>query len=109
MDETTIGIIGVVIALGLLVAVAYFLQNRSRTHGNLFTGKPSLTGRIIAIVIGLPLVGISAYEFLTQPLFHPVLGIVGIACLLYGVGINSFMKVIQGEKSTKDTIDTKQE
>ena len=106
MDETTVGIIGTIVALGLLFGIAAFLQNRSQRKGNLFTGKPSMVGRVIAIIIGLALVGFTAYQFFALPEFTPVVGLVGVACLLYGFGANVWMKVIQGDRSGQGTDKT---
>lgn len=109
MDETTIGIIGTIAVLALLFGVASYLQNRSKRKGNLFTGKPSMLGRVIAILIGFGFLGVTVMELLTQPVFHPVLGLIGAACLLYGFGINALMNTIQGGSSKQKSTDTKPE
>jgi hypothetical protein len=98
MDETTIGIIGTVVALGLLVAAAAFLERRGKTKGALFTGKPTAASRIVALILGLALMGLAWYQFLEQsssPLCDATFPLAGIACLLYAIGINDLMRYIQ--------------
>jgi hypothetical protein len=39
MSETTIGVIGVIVILGLLIGVAWALDRRRKAEGDLFTGS----------------------------------------------------------------------
>ncbi len=105
MDNTTIAILGTILILGVLVGVASALDKRSKTKGNLFTGKPSGTTRIIAILLGLLFGGIFVAEALWSSVVHIVPPILAIALLGYAFGAEKLIKDIQGSREIPNAQD----
>jgi hypothetical protein len=97
MSDTTIAVLGVGLVLGILIVVASALDKRSKTKGNLFTGKPSRTMRVIAILLGLLFGGIFVAELLWSMVIHIWPPIVAVALLGYGFGAEKLMNTIQGK------------
>jgi hypothetical protein len=98
MSDTTIAVLGVILVLAVLIAVASALDKRSKTKGNLFTGKPSRTTRIIAILLGLLFGGIFVAELLWYTVIHIWPPILAVALLGYGFGAEKLINTIQGKK-----------
>jgi hypothetical protein len=95
MSETTIGVIGVIVVLGILIGVAWALDRRSKTKGNLFTGKPTRTMRIIAFLLGLIFGGIFIGELLGSERVHLLPPILAVAALGYSFGAEKLMRILQ--------------
>ena len=94
MDETTLGIIGSLAAIGLLVAAAAFMDHRVRTRGGLFEGRLSLAGRLMALLTGLGLIAI------TFVLSNNGFGVrisfaaAGLMCLGYAIGLEGAAEML---------------
>ena len=95
MSETTIGVLGVIVVLGILIGVASVLDRRSKTKGNLFTGKPTGTMRIIALLLGLVFGGIFIAELLWSESIHLLPPILAVALLGYSFGAEKLMRTLQ--------------
>lgn len=95
MSETTFGILGVIVVLGILFGVAWALDRRSKTQGNLFSGPPTRTMRIIAFLLGLIFGGIFIGELLGSERIHLLPPIIAIAAFGYSFGAEKLMRRLQ--------------
>ena len=90
----------VVIVLVVFVGIVYALDRRTRTKGFLFTGTPTPTTRIIALLLGLVLGGFFAVEFFMSEKIHCLFPILAIALLGYALGSTWLLRKLQGERET---------
>jgi hypothetical protein len=79
-------------AFAVVGGVAYFLQNRAKREGNLFTQPASRSTRIFAFLVGLLFAGFFVLEILSADRFHIFLPILAVALFAYSLGFNRMIE-----------------
>jgi hypothetical protein len=103
MSETTLGILGVIVVLGILFGVAWALDRRRKTEGDLFTGKSTRTLRIIAFLLGLIFGGVFIADLLgPDGKARRLYLIIAIAAFAYTLGADTLMRRLQKSKDQSD-------
>lgn len=95
MYEIITIILGLAGMFAIVGGVAYFLQNRSKKEGNLFTQPVSLKTRIIAFILGLVFAGFFLLEIIYEDHFHIVMPFLAVLLFAYGLGFNKFIETVQ--------------
>ena len=88
-------VLGLIIMFAIVGGVAYFLENRAKKKGNLFTQPASLTSRIVAFLLGLIFAGSFVVEILYTDRFHVVIPILAVLLIAYSLGFNRLIATIQ--------------
>jgi uncharacterized membrane protein AbrB (regulator of aidB expression) len=107
VDEVTL----VVIILVVFVGIVVYLDRRSKSKGSLFTGKPTMGMRILALLLGIVCGGVFVVELLASERFHLIFPILAIAGIAYGLGATALLKGLQqasGEEQQDDAIEPHQ-
>ncbi len=87
-----------VVAIGILIGAASYLEQRAKKKGNLFSGRASPPARIIAFIFGIAFGGLTIYEALSFNEYQVVFPILALACFAYSLGWNNLMDSIQKPK-----------
>jgi drug/metabolite transporter (DMT)-like permease len=87
-----LGLVGMFIIVG---GIAYFLQNRAKKQGNLFTQPASPGTRIVAFISGLIFAVFFLLEILFEDRFHFVMPFLAILLFAYSLGFNRFIEAVQ--------------
>ena len=95
MNDLAMVIGGLFVGVLVIYIIANFLQRKSKEEGNLFTGPPSPTMRVIAFIFGLLFGGIFLLQVLFSNRFLIVMPILSVALLAYSFGINKIINRLQ--------------
>lgn len=87
-----LGLLGMFAVVG---GIAYFLQNRAKKIGNLFTQPISRFSRILAFIFALVFAGVFLIEFGYSDRYHVILPFISFFLLAYSLGFNRFVEAIQ--------------
>jgi len=95
MSIETVCLIFLLVMVIITFGTAFYLDRRRKAHGNLLLGKPTVAMRVIAIIIGLILSAFAVVMLLLGNMIFPVIGLLGIACILYGFGADDLLRAIE--------------
>jgi drug/metabolite transporter (DMT)-like permease len=95
MYEIMTIVLGIASMFVVVGAIAYFLQNKAKREGNLFTQPPSLKTKIIAFILAIVFGSLFLLEILYEDRFHTVFPILSVVLFLYSLGYSRFIKTIQ--------------
>jgi len=95
MNDLAMVIGGLFVGVLVIYIIANFLQRKSEEEGNLFTGPPSPTMRVIAFIFGFLFGGIFLLQVLFSDRFLIVMPVLSIALLAYSLGINQIINRLQ--------------
>jgi phosphatidylglycerophosphate synthase len=90
-----LGLIGMFVIVG---GIAYFLQNRAKKEGNLFTQPATLKTRITAFIFGMIFTGFFLLEILYEDRFHIVMPLLAVFLFAYALGFNRIIESFQKNK-----------
>ena len=99
--NTVLSVLVVILLLVGLVGAAYWLDRGRRGKSNLFTGRPSRTTRVSAILLGLFFSALFIAELLWLDRIHIVFPLLAVAALAYGLGAYSLLRKLQGDAGTE--------
>jgi len=96
------------IVLVVFFGFVYWLDRRTKAKGSLFMGRPTMTMRILALILAIVFGGAFVVEILSMDEFHVVLPILAIAALAYSLGATQLLAGIQAaseEESRDETVE----
>lgn len=88
-------VLGIAAMFVVVGGLAYFLQNRARRRGNLFTQPASRSSRITAFVLGPVFAGMFYLEISYADGFHVVMPVLAILLIAYSLGFNRLIEYLQ--------------